>query len=102
MRRLRRRVPQRSGHAVHRRENYASQFTSPGAAAAIPADGGHGRGHVRGTFRKLHESWRVRGRVSEEDSDRVYRTDEPRPDPRYVASPRRVMPTTVESYFHAR
>ena len=87
MRRLRGRLPQRSGHAVHRREDHASQFASARTAAALPANGGHGRGHVRGTFRKLHESWRVRGRVPQENSDRVYRPDEPRPDSRSDAPP---------------
>ncbi len=92
MRGLRGRVSQRGSHAVYGREDHASQFASARAAAALPANGEHGRGDVRGTFRKLHESWRVRGRVPQEDSDRVYRTDEPRPDSRHVASPRRVRP----------
>ncbi len=41
-------------------------------------------------LRELHESRRVRGRLPEEDSDRVYRPDEPRPGSRDAASPRRV------------
>ena len=53
-------------------------------------------------LRKLHESWRVRGRVPQENSDRVYRTDEPRLDPRHFASPRRVTTSMVASYLHAR
>ncbi len=102
MRRMRGRLPQRVGHALHLGQAHPSQFPSPGTAAAPSALAGHGRGNVRGTVRQLHQPRRVRSGLPEENPAGIHRADEPRPaarnptpEPRLVISLKIAAPAPV-------
>src|SRR5882762_779738 len=90
MRRVRRRMSQCGRDALHRGENHPSEFTSARTTAARSPHVEHGRGHDQGALWQLHQSWRVRSGLPQENSHRVHRKDEPRPDSRNAPSPRQL------------
>ena len=78
LRGLRRGLPQRLGHALHRREGVAAGAPAAGAAGALPSRAQDGGGDGRRGLRQLHEPRRVRGRLPEGHQARHHRPDEPR------------------------
>src|SRR5690349_9712554 len=90
MRRVRCCLPQCRRHAFHCRQGDASELAAAGTTATRSPHIEYGCRHDQRAFWELHEPWRVRSGLPQEDSHRVYRKDEPRPDPRHAASSRRV------------
>src|SRR5882762_11312085 len=102
MRRVRRRMSQCGRDALHRGENHPSEFTSARTTAARSPHVEHGRGHDQGALWQLHQSWRVRSGLPQENPYRVHRKDEPRPNSRNAPSPRRLDVTWPRPAFKGR
>ena len=77
LRSVRRRLPERSRPAVHRRQDHPPQRPAPGPARAVRPDRGDGRDDGA-VLRVVHQPRRVRGGVPEVDLPRRDRGDERR------------------------
>ncbi len=78
LRRLRGRVPERVGVAVHGGQDITPRHPASGPARTATPCPGNGGADGSGALRQLHPVWRVPGGLPEGDLDRRHRAHEPR------------------------
>ena len=89
LRRVRGRLQERVGHAVHQRQAHPPGTAPAGTAGAPPPRPHHGAHHGRGGVRQLHERGGVRSGVPEGNLFRHHRAPQPRVPGRRALRPRR-------------